>query len=160
MKTLTTYVFALLLVLGLSVSAQAQTNWQAATTLSAATTTTQNFVIVASATGITARTTSLWLPATGEFMPVTNVSGTTISVQRGQGLGAFANASAATVIVVPNDGTTGGTLYGACNGANARKYFQILNPQANILFVCLTTNVWQARVGTPQQLNHTMVITR
>lgn len=159
MKTLTAYVVGACALLLLSTSAQAQVNLTTTTT-SAAVTATQSFVILASATGVTARTTGLWFPATGEYTPVSAVNGTTITVQRGQGVGATAIASGATVVIVPNTATVGGTLYGACTGANARAFFQMLNPVQNVLYVCMLTGTWQGRQGTPIQLNHTLVITR
>lgn len=150
------------ILLGLALPATAQSNLNT-TTLSAAVTATQNTVVVASATGITAKTTSLWLPATGELMRVRAVSSTTITVDRGGGTGAHQNAASATVVVVPDEATINGpsgTLFGSCTGANARRYYQILNPDQNVLYVCMLGGTWQGRQGTPLVVNHTLVITR
>lgn len=131
------------------------------TTAAAAGTATQNFITVASATGITAGSTGLWLPATGEYMSVTSVSGTTIGVVRGDlGSRALAFANSATVVIAPPGATTGETLFGTCTGANARPYFQQINVPQNLMYVCLQAGTWQARQGTPVVYNTTLVITR
>src|SRR5690242_16907851 len=98
-------------------SASAQTYLSSTTLGAAVTSTNANTVTVASATGITANTISLYVD--NEMMAVTRVSGTQISVQRGaNGSVAQTHASGATVVIVPVPATVSADLVGSCTASN------------------------------------------
>lgn len=146
-----------------AVPAAAQTALTSTTISGAVTDRTQRTVVVASATGITAGSTSLFIPTTGEVMPVTGVSGTTITVVRG-GAGAFPAApiaNSATVIIAPPNATFAGVNpRGNCSGANAPEYYQLINVLTADVNVCLAANIWEARNGLPLNYDTTVVLTR
>lgn len=93
-------IVALALLTLSSASLMAQTNPSSSTTLSAAVTASATTVRVASASGLTAGASGIYVD--GEFMPVSAISGTTLTVQRGQlGTVGRAHLSGATVIKGP-----------------------------------------------------------
>lgn len=98
MKTLTTYALAILLVIGLCAgSAHAQTMANS-TTLSSAVTNSATTIVVASATGFTVGN-YLYIIGSNEAMRIRVISGTTITVLRGQ-LGTAARAHPSSAVVI------------------------------------------------------------
>lgn len=148
-------------LLMLAVPAMAQTALTTTTISGAVADVAQRTIVVASATGISIGH-GIWLPATGEFVTVTGISGTTLTVNRGdEGSRALPIANSATAVITPPNASINRTLFGSCTGANAPQYFQYVNVPQNLLYVCLSgAGTWQARQGTPVVYNHTLVITR
>lgn len=151
MKTLKLAVLSLLLVLlpSLALGQTALT----ATSTAAAMTATATSVVVASATGITVPTNSyMAIYVDKELMTVTRVSGTTVSVIRGQG-GTQANAhiSGAIVWVLPATGAAFSfDPQGACTGANAIQYTPWINQITGNLWICSSvTGKWGPFYGNP-----------
>jgi hypothetical protein len=108
-------------------------------------------VVVASATGITAGTSVLFVEdgtggssiGSGELLAVTSVSGTTIGVQRGSG-GSIANPhiSGALVIVGPPNAFVAIEPSGACT-ASKTLYTPMVNYKTGNQWLCSTvTNSW------------------
>ncbi len=128
---------ALLLTSGV---ASAQTYSRSTTLGAAVTSTSANVVAVASATGITANTTGLWVD--NEFMVVNRVNGLQISVQRGSnGSVAQTHATSAVVVVQPVIATVSTTLSGSCTASNYQ-YLPLLNPATGDLWLC-RSSVWK-----------------
>lgn len=100
MKTLTTYVVAALLVLGLCATPARAQGWVQATstTLSAAITNAQTTMVVASATGFTVGNYA-YLVGSNELVRIRVVNGTTITILRGQS-GTFARAHPSAALVL------------------------------------------------------------
>lgn len=148
----------LLLVLILGIGAlQAQTVLSN-TTLSVAITgfpdAAGNTVRVASATGITANTTGLFVVTTGEYMPVTAVSGTTLTVVRGgDGTRAWPAATSAVVLVVPAAATVQFNPVGPCTrGSGLARYQPVINTRTGDVSICRLAGTWattNATVFTP-----------
>ena len=102
-------------------SAAAQTILTQTTLSAAVTTTSQTFVRVASATGITATSTVLYIAdGQGELMFVNSVNGTTIGVTRGSNGGPTASThpSGALVFVAPPNAIATQAPTGSCTRAN------------------------------------------
>lgn len=122
-KTLAILSFVLAFALaGTDLQLQAQTILTQTTLSAAVTTTSTTFVSVASATGITANSTVLYLAdsGSGELMFVNSVNGTTIGVTRGSNGGPVASthASGALVFVAPPNAVTSQPPSGSCTRAN------------------------------------------
>lgn len=142
-------VLVLVIGLGFALPATAQTVLTT-TTLGAAingypTNPAQRTVTVASATGITAGTTGLFLPGTGEYMAVTNVSGLVISVIRGSdGTRAWPAPTSSTVFITQSGSTTKYTPYGACTRGTGLATFQpIINTRTADLAICSLVGAWR-----------------
>ena len=156
-------VLALLVVVLWAMPTQAQTVLSQ-TTLAAAINgfpgDAQRTVTVASATGITANTTALFIPTTGEYMTVTAVSGVVISVIRGSGgTRTWPAANAAVVVVVPPAATVQYTPTGTCTrGEGLAQYQPVINTRTGDVSVCMLTGLWNttnAVVYTPNSFNST-----
>lgn len=116
-------VAAALLVLALIAvpSASAQTMLTQTTLSAAVTSTSQTYVVVASATGITANSTVLFVAdGLGELLFVNSVNGTTIGVTRGSNgsVAASTHASGALVFVAPPNAIVNQPPTGSCTRAN------------------------------------------
>lgn len=154
-------VTALLLA---AVPVTAQTSLTSTTAGAAVTSVSATIIPVASATGITAGSTGLFVPITGEYMDVTAVNGTNITVVRGTGgLGAWPIASGAAILVVPIGASIQGgraNPQGSCTGANLPRYAQIVNTFTGDVNVCLLAGTWQQRNAIPKTQPTTLVLTR
>lgn len=150
-------VLGLLAALILSVPASAQT-YLTSTTNSAAITSSQTTFAVASATGIVAGGA---LYVDREWMIVRSVSGTNITVLRGQG-GTVANSHGAsrTVVIVPLAAVSlvpqsvdpGGTAgIGACTASNFQ-FLPLINVTNGNVWLCIAS-VWSGTNVAPLTYN-------
>ncbi len=146
MRNLTkiTILVALLLVVGASAPAFGQASLNT-TTLSAAITSTQVRVItVASATGFTAGTTSLYVDR--ELMAIQAVSGTTITVRRGMGgTKASTHASGAAVYAGLTHYFSSTDRAGSCTAAS-----EAVLPVINVA----NGRIWQCSAASRWSLGH------
>ena len=144
MKTLKTLAILGALILAMASPSFAQTTTTSTLLSTAITTLTQSTITVASATGFTAQTTAAYID--GEYMTVRAVSGTTITVARGQGGTRSALHPANSLIYVGPTGNTGpfgnidGTVRSAAPGSCTRTDVLYL-PLVNII----NGNVWDCR---------------
>jgi hypothetical protein len=127
----------IVVALALSVGASAQTALTQ-TTLSAAVNSSTTRITVASATGITANSTLLYVD--NEALFVNSVAGTTIGVQRGaSGTKAFAHISGAGVLAGPPNAFVSFDPSGACtNGAGLFLYSPVVNVNTGNQWLCST----------------------
>lgn len=127
-----------LFLLGLTASAFGQGAAITQTTLSAKVDSSSTFVVVASATGITANNTYLYVD--GELLIVQSVNSTTLNVVRGQGgTNAAAHANAAPVFVGPATAfivTPAPNPQGACTRSNS-PYLPVIDVRTATFFDCL-----------------------
>lgn len=136
MKTITKTLISLLLLLALPMLGQTMLTM---TTLSSAVTSTSGRkIVVASATGITAGSTQIFVDR--EAMFVNAVNSTTLTVQRGaSGTAAATHASSAVVFIVPS-GASGILLpvdpQGSCTRAN-ELYLPRINSRTGVISDCL-----------------------
>jgi hypothetical protein len=135
-------------LLALAGFAQAQTTTTYTTLSAAVTDPAARTITVASATGITAGTTSLYIDR--ELMNVTRVSGTTISVARGMDTTTTSTHSSGAVVVIGPVGL--GPFIkvdkaGSCTAAN-EPYLPQFNVRTGKMFDC-TSSVW-TEVGGPK----------
>jgi hypothetical protein len=130
-RTLSLFVVAL----AFSVAASAQTALTQ-TTLSAAITSGQTNFAVASATGISANTTLLFVDK--EAMVVGSIVGTTVHVQRGaSGTAASAHASGAGVLLGPPNAFVAVDPQGSCTaGAGVFLYSPVVNLKNGLEWLC------------------------
>lgn len=155
MKTITRIAIALLLAIALAAPLAAQTS-MSSTTLSAAVTATANRVIVASATGITARsagaaTTLLYVDQ--ELMEVVSVSGTRITVIRGSvSTPVTSHNSGATVYHGPPGSFANSDPSGSCT-STLIGYTPRIVPSTGKSWECVDSN-W-VETGAVRQLNVT-----
>ena len=141
----------LLLILTLGASATFAQTALTQTTLSAAISANQTRFAVASATGISGASggqqgTLLYVlePGTkiGEVMAVTSVSGTTLTVFRGDQNRAVAHPSGAIVVIAPADALASVDPRGSCN-ATSWPYTPYINITNGDQWLCSTlTNTW------------------
>jgi hypothetical protein len=140
-KILTTVLACLLLAGGL----YAQTSLTS-TTFSAAVAATDTTVTVASATGISAPSGNAslgsLLVAGQEVMKVTEVSGTTITVQRGYGTHIYAHASGATVYEGQSGEFASYEPYGACTAGTTWPYTPLIVLGTGNIWTC-SDSIWQ-----------------
>ena len=156
MNRLTTaYLLAAALVLGSVVPSAAQT-LAAATTLSAAIDGTQTTFAVASATGVTAGNN---LIVDQEVMAITAVTGTTVTVRRGQmGTAAQSHANAERVYSGASnhfqvrDPSVGAACTRGTGDAAYQPYF---NVRSGVNWVCLASGVWNGVSTMPITYNST-----
>lgn len=133
-----------LLVLSLFALPMGAQTIQTSTTLSAAVTSTAATTItVASATGISRNSTSLFFPISGEVMSVNGVSGTIISVSRGaNGTRAYTLANSATVLVLQTGSTVDYDPGGSCTrGQGLARFSPVVNTVTGNVWVC-TSGTW------------------
>jgi hypothetical protein len=141
-------ILGLIAALLVSVPASAQT-YLTSTTLSAAVNASSSTFVVVSATGIAA---GGGLYVDREFVTVRSVSGTTITVARGQsGTTATAHGSGRTVIIVPaaalstvisNTDPTPFDGVGTCTASNHR-YLPVINVTSGNVWLCRYTTAGQ-----------------
>lgn len=138
---------ALLIGLLLTVSASAQTSLNQTTVSTAIADATTRVLVVASATGATANTTSAFVD--GEFMPITAVSGTSLTVVRGGGsTRARSHAAGALVYIGPNVAFTTVDPGGSCVSTSIQ-YLPLINISDGVAWNCTTTGTGlQAWVGS------------
>lgn len=131
MKHLTILLALLLAVAG---SAQAQTTITTTTLATAVTSTTSSTITVASATGITANQTVLFVGG-AEFMTVTGVNGVAISVARSKR--PVTHNVSVTVWVVPNNATVSSNPVGSCvRGVGLARYTLTFNMSTGDISAC------------------------
>lgn len=137
MKTTLKTLSLILLVVLLGAFASAQTSLTQ-TTLSSALTSSATIVRVASATGITAGTTLLYVDK--EAMFVNSISGTVVGVTRGSaGTKAFAHVSGAMVLSGPPPAFVSYEPSGACtNGQGLFLYSPVINVVTGNQWLCST----------------------
>jgi hypothetical protein len=117
-KTVKMFLSGVVLLLA-STLAMAQASLTSTTLSSAVNDTSQNFVVVGSASGISAGNTGGFLLVDGELMDVTAVNGTVINVVRGaNGTRAVKHASGATVLVGNPEYFTSYPRFGACTSTD------------------------------------------
>lgn len=139
-------------VLAFAASSFAQTTTTSTTLSSAITSTSATTISVASATGFTAGTTSLFVDR--ELMDVISVSGTTIGVRRGSGGITSTHASGATVYVGPRAGGPfiASEKAGSCTSTN-ELYLPQINPTSGNRYDC-DSSAWRY-VGGPATVTTT-----
>lgn len=151
MKTLKKLFISLALFLVGAVPSFAQTSLTS-TTLSAAVTSSANTIRVASASGITvsAGTTATGLFIDNEYLVVTAVNGTTLTVSRGQsGTRANSHASGATVLAGPPRAFYDVDPSGSCTAAQTA-YTPYINILTGNQWLCSTvTTTWVPGFGNP-----------
>jgi hypothetical protein len=137
-------LFTLALVFTLALSAFGQAALTSTTLSSAVTTITGQYVRVASASGITANQTAIYVDS--EYMLVIGVSGTTLQVVRGLGGAAATHASGATVYYgAPNTSFVGVDPSGSCTSTNY-PVLPVINSKNGRLWNCINST-WMVDNG-------------
>jgi hypothetical protein len=137
MKLSKAFMGLVLLLIAFAGVSQAQTALTQ-TTLSAAVNSSSNRVVVASATGVTANSTMLFID--NEALFVTGVNGTTLSVVRGQfGTKGFGHISGAGVLLGPPNAFISYEPSGSCtNGQGLFLYSPVVNVVTGNQWLCST----------------------
>lgn len=138
------------LVVGLlfTVSAAAQTSLNQTTLSTAVTDLTTRVIVVASASGATANTTAAYID--GEFLPITAVSSTSLTVVRGGGATRpRTHAASALVYIGPLVAFTTVDPGGSCT-STAQQYLPLINISDGVAWNCVSS-AWQGFVIAPPQ---------
>lgn len=138
MKKLMILLMVVALFLGLSTEIMAQTATPR-TALAAAVTASQTTLTVLSVTGVSTPTAAnpQWMFVDGELMRVTDMSSTTLTVQRGQnGTAASAHQSSAMAFIGPSNAFITTDLFGQCT-RTAEPYLPRINVRNGNVFDCI-----------------------
>ena len=137
------------LILGGSVALSAQTILNETTLTNALTDVTTTTFILGSTSNVTAGTTGLFIPLTGEYMTVTTipVSGT-VTVSRGaSGTRPMLAPAAARVVITQVGSVINYDPGGACTrGTGIARFSPVINLANGVMWIC-RTSLWRGALG-------------